>query len=213
MADKLVELRPQDKLKIERFLTKIKNDIYPEPRYLIHDQLTRQGIDDLLEKYPLDQSATILDVGCGQGPALEVFTEYGYQPTGITLGEEDVNTCKQKGFDVHEMDQSFLDFDDHSFDCLWCRHCLEHSIFPYFTLFEWHRVLKSGGLIYIELPAPETTFHHEFNANHYSVLGASAWSDLIQRSGFDLLEATAFSFALNDQGSTDTYYKFIARKK
>ena len=41
------------------------------------------------------------------------------------------------------MDQSFLDFADDYFDFVWCRHCLEHSIFPYFTLQEIYRVIKN----------------------------------------------------------------------
>ena len=70
-----------------------------------------------------------------------------------------------------EADFAFLDFPDAAFDLVWCRHALEHSAFPLFTLTEIYRVLRPKGLVYVEALAPETACHHERNPNHYSVLG------------------------------------------
>ena len=81
------------------------------------------------------------------------------------------------------MDQSFLEFADNYFDFVWCRHCLEHSIFPYFTLQEISRVIKPEGYLYIEVPVPDTSCQNQTNKNNYSVLGKSMWLDLIKRSG------------------------------
>lgn len=63
-------------------------------------------------------------------------------------------------------DMSFLPVADGSFDAAWCRHVLEHSPFPYFTLSEMHRILRDDGPIYLEVPAPDTACHHERNPNH-----------------------------------------------
>ena len=80
------------------------------------------------------------------------------------------------------MDQSFLEFADNYFDFVWCRHCLEHSIFPYFTLQEISRVIKPEGYLYIEVPVPDTSCQNQTNKNNYSVLGKSMCLDLIKRS-------------------------------
>ncbi|NER08076.1 MAG: class I SAM-dependent methyltransferase, partial [Okeania sp. SIO3C4] len=128
--------------------------------------------------------------------ALEIFKKHGFSPTGITLNNEDVAICQQKGYQVYEMDQSFLEFEDNYFDFVWCRHCLEHSIFPYFTLQEIYRVIKPEGYLYLEVPAPDTSCQHQTNKNHYSVLGKTMWLDLIKRTGFEILQVLDIQFNL-----------------
>jgi SAM-dependent methyltransferase len=176
-----------------------------------HLSITNKMIDYFFNKYSLSQGSRIIDIGCGQGAALEVFSSKGFHPIGITLNDEDVLICKQKGFEIYEMDQSFLDFPKEGFDFIWCRHCLEHSIFPYFTLCEFFRLLKSRGYLYVEVPAPDTSCHHEKNQNHYSVLGKSMWIELIKRSGFTILDVIDLSFEV--PAGPDIYWAFIQQKQ
>jgi ubiquinone/menaquinone biosynthesis C-methylase UbiE len=202
-----------DQTKFERFknfMERIKNETYPEPPCELHTSITKKMINSLLNKYPLPKNSKILDVGCGQGVAIEHFKVRGVSPIGITLNKEDLSLCKQKGYEVYEMDQSFLDFNDEEFDLVWCRHCLEHSIFPYFTLGELFRVLKHKGYLYIEVPAPDTSCNHQANKNHYSTLGKSMWSELIRRTGFNIL--ATFDFKFNVTIGPDIYWAFIQQK-
>ena len=196
--------------RMETFFKKIKEDTYPEPIMEPHLSITKQMLDIFFNKYSLPQGSKILDVGCGQGAALEVFSAKGFHPIGITLNHEDVLICEQKGFEIYEMDQSFIDFPNKEFDFVWCRHCLEHSIFPYFTLCEFFRLLKPGGYLYVEVPAPGTSCHHEKNQNHYSVLGKSMWIELIKRTGLTVLDAIDLSFEV--PAGPDIYWAFIQQK-
>jgi ubiquinone/menaquinone biosynthesis C-methylase UbiE len=107
------------------------------------------------------------------------------------------------------MEQSFLDFPDGSFDLVWARHCVEHSVMPFFTLRGFRRILKPGGYLYLEVPAPDTTFHHETNPNHYSVLSRSGWQSLLKRSGFAMRWEDDFTFTL--PAGPDTYFMFFAQ--
>jgi ubiquinone/menaquinone biosynthesis C-methylase UbiE len=141
---------------------------------------------------------------------IELLTGHSCRTTGITLNSEDVRVCREKGYDVIEMDQSFLDFAENEFELLWCRHCLEHSVMPLFTLTGFARVLRPGGLLYVEVPAPDTVCRHQTNLNHYSVLPRSMWEQLITRAGFQLLDAVSIDF-MSDSGP-DTYWAFIASK-
>ena len=79
---------------------------------------------------------------------------------------------------------------DASIDFIWCRHALEHSPYPLFTLFEFHRVLKPNGQVFIEVPAPgnERAYIHEFNPNHYSILGDRMWQGLFIKANFELVQ-------------------------
>jgi ubiquinone/menaquinone biosynthesis C-methylase UbiE len=194
------------------FIDKIEKDTYPEQVAPGHSHITASVLEALLPKYQIDKGSRILDIGCGQGPALDLLRDKGYLScVGITLNDEDVRICREKGHDVRKMDQSFLDFQDESYDFVWARHVIEHSIFPYFTLAEFARVLRKGGLLYLEVPAPETSCHHERNPNHYSVLNSSAWTSLLERSGFSILENAHFSFTTGM--GPDEYWGFICTKK
>lgn len=196
--------------KLENFLEKIKSETYPEPSSPIHTKITRQMFAKFMKLFPLSPPAKILDIGCGQGVALELFQNQGFDPIGITLNSEDVAVCQQKGYEVYEMDQSFLDFPDASFDFVWCRHCIEHSIFPYFTLSEIYRVLKPQGFFYLEIPAPDTVCNHEANINHYSVLGKKMWKKLLHKSGFKVLKVLDIQF--HTRLGMDTYWAMIQKK-
>jgi SAM-dependent methyltransferase len=196
--------------RFENFLDRIKGHTYPESPTELHTSMTRKMFDYLTDKYPLGLNSKILDVGCGQGVALQLFTQKGFDPIGITLNREDLTACLGKGYEVREMDQSFLDFDDNVFDLIWCRHCIEHSIFPYFTLCELYRVLKPKSYLYLEVPAPDTSCNHQTNINHYSVLGKNMWASLIIRTGLNILEDIEISFTV--QAGPDVYYAFIIQK-
>ncbi len=198
-------------VRLVSFIDKIENETYPETPSFIHTEITGKVLDTLLPQYQINHNARILDIGCGQGPALDIFRDKGYPSTiGIALNEEDVRICQKNGHDVRKMDQSFLEFPDSSFDFVWARHVIEHSVFPYFTLTEFSRVLASGGILYLEVPAPETSCHHETNLNHYSVLGRGAWVSLLDRCGLVVRDEAKFAFTTGM--GPDEYWGFICSK-
>lgn len=203
-------LRPRDIARLDSFFSRIKEDTYPEPPSEPHLSITRKMFDFFMNTFTLPLGAAVLDIGCGQGLALALFEEKGLRPTGITLNETDASICREKGYIIFEMDQSFLDFDDAAFDFVWCRHCLEHSVFPYFTLQEFFRVLKPQGYLYIEVPAPDTKCNHQKNRNHYSVLGKTMWVSLMKRAGFVVLDCIDIDFEV--PAGPDTYWAFILRR-
>jgi SAM-dependent methyltransferase len=151
----------------------------------------------------------VLDVGCGQGIALEIFRRLGLRAVGVTLGP-DFATRRAKGFEVHQMDHNFMDFADGEFDFPWCRHVPEHSVIPLFTLAEYWRIIKPEGLVYVEVSAPDTSAHHENNPNHYSVFRASSWHALFSRVGFAVERSIAIEFTA--PCGPDTYWSYQLRR-
>ncbi len=199
---------PRDFARFNRFLDKIAGEVYPEPPSTEHTEITRIAVKDLLQRGVIKAGDKVLDVGCGQGVALEIFGGLGLSAVGITLGP-DAAVCRDKGFDAREMDQNFMEFPDGAFDLLWCRHVLEHSIAPLFTLDEYRRVTKPGGHVYVEVPAPDTVAHHEDNPNHYSVLPISGWLSLFRRTGFVVAQDRKIKVTV--PVGADVYWSFLLR--
>lgn len=159
-----------------------------------------------MELFQISPGLKVLDVGCGQGPAAKWFVQHGCEYRGVTLSEEEVVSGRSNGLQIDIMDQSFLDYPDQSFDLVWARHVLEHSPFPLFTLEGFRRVLKPGGLLYVEVPAPDTASHHEKNPNHYSVFCKASWQALLDRSGFGLVAGK--DYFLDGPNGSDQYWGF-----
>jgi SAM-dependent methyltransferase len=141
---------------------------------------------------------------------LDYFQSVNADYLGVTLSEEDIIKCRAAGFKVEKMDQSFLTLPDESQDLVWARHVIEHSIFPLFTLEGFRRVLRTGGVLYLEAPAPETPSRHETNCNHYSVLSKGGWRTLLARSGFEIIADVDYAFDV--PVGPDTYWGFFCRK-
>ena len=183
-------------------MTKCRQDIYDEP--IGFEDLIADGISSIKTK--ITSGCKVLDVGCGNGKALEIFKKYGAEPTGITLNENEI----KGNYDIRYMDMSFLEFEDDMFDIIWARHSLEHSIFPLVTLTEWNRVLKQNGILYLEVPAPNTSARHEFNKNHYSVIGYKMCQALLEKANFRVIGMHNIEFMCVT--GKDLYYRIWAEK-
>jgi 2-polyprenyl-3-methyl-5-hydroxy-6-metoxy-1,4-benzoquinol methylase len=196
--------------RLESFMAARAAETYPEPATAQHSEITNMMAPLVAAMLPA--GASVLDVGCGQGPALEWFSKSGFDVTGTTINRKDLEACVLLGhkipfIDMHSIGEYFY---ADEFDCIWARHVLEHSVIPFFVLHEFARVLKPGGILYVEVPMPDTPCNHVANLNHYSVLGKDAWLCLIARSGFELHEVR--EIGLQTMAGPDKYLSVIARK-
>jgi SAM-dependent methyltransferase len=179
--------------------------IYDEGDSQFHKELTTQVVTTYIDPLNLPKDAKILDLGCGPGYFLDEMKKREYtNVTGVTLSPGDIKICEDKGHIIKKYDLSFLPqkdgYHDESVDFIFLRHALEHSPYPIFSLMEYNRVLKQGGKIYIEVPAPNCERKHEWNLNHYSILGDQQLLALLNRTGFDvnILNAIEFDLGIKD---------------
>lgn len=184
-------------------------ETYPEPRTLGHDSLIEQVCPLVVQKL-LPGTKLILDVGCGQGPAMNEFRKWGMDVMGITPNREDVEACRKQNLFVLQEDMHEMDFGIVQFDCVFARHVLEHSVAPFYVLHEFYRILKPGGVLYVEVPAPDTSCNHESNPNHYSVMGVKMWANLIHRAGFGPIDARELH--LQTEAGPDLYFSLLTSK-
>ena len=85
---------------------------------------------------------------------------------------------------------------------------------------EYNRILKQGAKIYIEVPAPDCDRRHEYNLNHYSILGQNQLAALLARCGFDINIFNNVQFNIqckNQQGedyvAKEVFYCIVATKQ
>jgi SAM-dependent methyltransferase len=183
----------------------------------MHDTLTKQVVTQYIDPLNLPKDAKIMDLGCGPGYFLNAMRERGYTDlVGVTLSPGDIKICEDNGHKIAKYDLSFLPqkdgYYDESVDFIFLRHALEHSPYPIFSLMEYNRVLKQGSKMYIEVPAPDCERKHEWNANHYSILGEQQLAALLVRTGFDIVKFEKLDF---DIGGKDpaTGAEFTAKEK
>lgn len=193
------------------------NHIYDEGESGFHKELTTKMVADYVDPLNIPKDAKILDLGCGPGYFLDEMKTRGYTDVlGVTLSPGDIKICADKGHKTAGYDLSFLPvkdgYIDESVDFIFLRHALEHSPYPIFSLMEYNRVLKQGGKIYLEVPAPDCQRMHEFNANHYSILGSTQLAALLQRTGFTINAFNNFEFDLQ-LGNTDEEGKLITNRE
>lgn len=199
--------------------------VYDEGDSPFHKTLTTQVVENYVDPLELPKDAKILDMGCGPGYFLDEMHSRGYtNVTGVTLSPGDIKLCEDKGYTVSKSDLSFLShqegYHDESVDFIFLRHALEHSPYPIFTLVEYNRVLKQGSKMYIEVPAPDCDRKHEYNLNHYSILGSNQLAALLIRTGFKIEKFDNFEFDLslpndeNDQPVTarEKYFCLVVTK-
>jgi len=109
---------------------------------------------EFLRLLPLDDTASVLDVGLGYGYHCEWFSSRGLETVGISVHVNGFmkQQAEKHGYIVKKMDMHFLDFPDNSFDLIWSHHSMEHSFSPVYVLREWLRVLRPGGYLAVTVP-------------------------------------------------------------
>lgn len=162
---------------LNRYYDELMADIYPQPPDRGHSVMTKLVIDKWIPKI---QCTTVLDVGCGEAFAQEMFEEHGLHYTGISFGD-DFRNAKAAGRRVYPHDMHFLPYEDGWFDLIFARHVLEHSPMPLLALMEWHRV--SANWLALVLPTPQ--YWGTAGRNHYSVMDLPQAEFLLQRSGWN----------------------------
>lgn len=95
----------------------------------------------------------LLDVGCASGKDLELLQEMGWSVTGVELSPTAAAAARARlGCEVFVGDFDQVVLGEGCFDVVRFSHTLEHLPSPRRALEKAHRVLRPGGLLWIEVP-------------------------------------------------------------
>lgn len=137
------------------------------------------------------QPGKLLDVGCGYGFFLELAREAGWEAIGVDLDPRAVAYAKDHlRVNAFEGDLRDLRFPGGSFDLVTLWNVLDYVPDPLDLLEEVHRLLKSGGRIFIRTP---NVVWHLLNCRLTGLLKRLGWGAV-----FDERPYTIFVFHLTN---------------
>lgn len=97
---------------------------------------------------------TLLDVGAGPGFWGHHFAHWGYEVTALSGSDAELLECRMRGMKTMKAEMHAIPAPAQSFDAVLASHVLEHSVAPMLLLWEMRRVLRPGGILYVNLPVP-----------------------------------------------------------
>jgi len=112
---------------------------------------------EILKRAP---AGVVLDLGCGRGETLQVFTDNGIECRGVDLSRAMVEHCREKGLQADEKDlfTALEECEEGSLSGIISLHVIEHLPGPALDRLirlAWSR-LASGGRLVLETPNPES---------------------------------------------------------
>jgi SAM-dependent methyltransferase len=131
------------------------------------DQLTPQQLEEdshwwfasrtrallgLLDKEVAENTARVLDVGCGAGNMIHHLSRYG-TVVGIDNNPIPLDVARQRGYDARLARAEDMPFEDGFFDVVAALDVIEHCDDDVQILRECYRVCTDGGVIAITVPA------------------------------------------------------------
>lgn len=132
----------------------------------------------------------VLDVGCGPGHDIEYFEENGLDATGIDASSDVVQYVNDRGLDAEVSDMRDLDFDDSTFDGLWCNASIH--FFPedemQKAIEEFYRVLSEEGVMHVSYKLGAESYTQELEnkrIEHYLVTEDQA-IEMVESAGFEV---------------------------
>ncbi|MFZ2621022.1 MAG: class I SAM-dependent methyltransferase [Minisyncoccia bacterium] len=100
------------------------------------------------------KNTKLLDFGCGSGIFVEELSKTGFDTHGLDISAEAVRFGELQGIkNLGVIDSHKIDFSDNTFDVVLTLDVLEHLEDESWALKEIERVLKSGGIFVIMVPA------------------------------------------------------------
>jgi ubiquinone/menaquinone biosynthesis C-methylase UbiE len=115
-------------------------------------ELFKARVSEISTHYFQGKKVAVLDIGASSGEFLEAVIDQGWEAVGVEPSAEGVRAAKAKGLNIIQSPAEMLPFPGHSFDLVHSNHVFEHLADPMAAAKEAYRVLKPGGLVFIEVP-------------------------------------------------------------
>lgn len=116
-----------------------------------------------------NKKQAILDIGCRNGTLLNIFLYEGFENLyGLDISEEALKFIDDRVNTIVADAQQVLPYKDNSFDVVMATHVIEHLEKPKNAVAEIYRILKKGGLFFVEIPLEISKNYHSGHFCHFT---------------------------------------------
>mgnify|MGYP001583433301 CR=1 FL=1 len=167
-----------------------------------------ESIVKKIENYTSTRNGRLLDVGCGRGELLHVAKKYGWNTFGAEVSKTFAEYAhKRFDLDVRVGNLKDIGFASQSFDVVCLIAVIQHAQDPRSLINEINRILKNGGILFLETMNNESLLYKLGDAYYklqgkritthlsptfpcYQVYGFSkkSISYLLKNSGFSVID-------------------------
>jgi ubiquinone/menaquinone biosynthesis C-methylase UbiE len=138
----------------------------------------------------------VLDLGCGTGDFLSVFSDE-YDKYGIDISDYAIKKSRERGIKVNDFDNAF-EYPDEYFDIIILRGSLQLLPNPFQTLEICTKLLKPGGLLaFLSTPNSNSPYYRKFktlpaicspNTKKFLIPSDVMMKDILAHYGFSVTE-------------------------
>lgn len=148
----------------------------------------------------LGRTGRLLDFACAAGYFLEHAQVRGWDAHGVDLGPWAAKAAELRGVRNLQIGHLHdLAFPAHHFDVIYAAQVLEHLQNPLQTLYELRRILRPGGILYVDVPnyqtLPTLVEKNDFYLNsppqHINFFTPRTLRALLERAGFPVVQMTS----------------------
>jgi SAM-dependent methyltransferase len=158
----------------------------------------RRYLLDVLRNAP--KESKILDIGCSSGIFLKDLEGLGFKREhlyGIDISEKAIENCKNNGIqNAFVMDAQNISLTE-NFDIIVASDCLEHLENDTKAIRNWYGLLKTGGAIYVFVPAFQSLWsnHDEVNMHFRRYTSKELRGKLVSEN-LTILKGSYWNFSL-----------------
>jgi len=155
--------------------------------------ITAKRYEEILDRFePLRKTNRLLDVGSGSAFFAEIALKRGWEVYGTELTDDTISLAEKKGLKMSKGKLEDVAFESGFFDLVVCIEVIEHVSFPKTFTSEIHRVLRSGGAVYISTPNFDSLLRRRLKGqydvinypNHLSYFTSKTLKSLFTSNGF-----------------------------
>lgn len=153
---------------------------------------------DILEQYiatrvPTSPATRVLDVGCGTGSILEMFSK-NFEAHGLDFSESAVAFCRERGLRNLHCGTLASFHADRPFDLITMLDMVEHVDDDHGLLSDTKRLLADNGHLLVTVPAfPSLWGPHDVLVHHKRRYTRTQFAALMSSTGYDILHLSFFN--------------------
>lgn len=130
-------------------ISSLRQTVIKDPKWEKRHQIMTQQVREILA---IKQEGNFLDVGCGLGRHMHLVQPYFSQVDGIELDQVSLNYCREAGLNVYGEPLETLGLPANTYDVVLLNQVIEHLVDPKAVCAEVFRILRPGGILYIDTP-------------------------------------------------------------